>query len=197
MNYNERLNKFLEEGETVRWSGKPQPYGLFDETHKTSTVISLCWALLWGAILVGGYYWVSVSQGQEIKKGIMLFCAAIPIMLAWGPITDKNNVKKLLFAVTDKKVMVVPSETETACIMRIADIDELRLEKTANGNCHVRLGSPVFKASARKLPVLAFRGEFDIEDNKKAYKGLVFYNVSAEDGNAICDFLKTLVKPGK
>ena len=197
MRDNEIFNKFLEEGETVRWSAAPQPYGLFDETHKTSTLISLCWALAWGIFLVGGYYWLSVSQGQEIRKGIMAFCAVIPLMLAWGPVTDKNNVKKLRYAVTDKKIIVVYSDTDKAFTMNTADVDELRFEKTVNGNCHLRLGSPVFKVSARKLTGLAFRGEFDTEGNDKIYKGLVFYNLSAEDGNAIHTLLKPLIGGGK
>ena len=192
--YNEKLNKFIEEGEVVRWSGASQPYSLFDKAHKTSTIISLCWALVWGIILVGGYYALSVSHGQEIKKGVMLICAAIPLMLASSPLSDKNNVKKLLYAVTDKKAIIVAEEGNKACTMRIADIDGLRVDKTDNGNCHVRVGSPVFKASARKLPGLAFRGEFDAKDNEKIYTGLVFYNLSAEDGEMIRNLLKPPVE---
>ena len=190
----ESLDKFLEDGEIVQWSATPQPYRLFDETHKTSTIISLCWALAWGIILIGGYYYTCASQGHEIKTGVMVFCSAIPVMLAWSPAADRNNVKKLTYAITDKKAIVISSEAEKACTMNIADIDGLRVEKTDNGNCHVRVGSPVFKASARKLPGLAFRGEFDNIDSNKIYKGLVFYNVSAEDGNAIRDLLKPLIE---
>ena len=195
MHYNEKLNKFLEEGEIIRWSGAPKPYALFDETHKTSTIISLCWALLWGIILIGGYYALTVSHGQEIKKGVMAICAAITLMILWSPIADKNNIKKLLYAVTDKKAVIVSKEDDRACTMRIADIDELRADKTGNGNCHVRAGSSVFKASARKLIGLACRGEFDMDNNEKIFKGLVFYNVSAEDGATICKLLKPVVEP--
>ena len=199
MQNDERLSKskLLEEGEVVRWSSAPQPYGLFDETHKTSTVISLCWALAWGIILIGGYYYTCVSQNQEIKKGVMIFCAAIPAMIAWSPVADRNNIKKLLYAITDKKVIVISSEADKACTMSIDDIDRVRVEKTVNGNCHVRVASPVFKTSARKLPGLAFRGEFDNINNNKIYKGLVFYNVSAEDGNTIRGLLKPLVEAGQ
>ena len=197
MQNNEKLSKLLEEGEAVRWSGTPQPYGLFDETHKTSTMISLFWALFWGIILVGGYYASTVKSGQEIQKGVMFFCAIIPIAVAWSPIGDKNYIKKLLYAVTDKKVIVVSPETSNSFIMNIAGIDGVRVEKTKNGNCHIKVGSPVFKASAKKLLGLAIRGETDNEGNDKICKGLVFYNVSAEDGNAICGLLKPIVEVGQ
>ena len=190
MQNNETLNKCLEEGEVIRWSGAPQPYKLFDETHKTSTLIYLCWALAWGILLVGGYYWLSASQGQEIKKGVMFFCAIIPVMVAWGPLTDRKNVKKLSYAVTDKRAIVVYSESSTPYSMRIADIDKVQAEKTANGNSHIRVGSPVFKVAARKLPSLAFRGDFDTKGSDKIFTGLVFYNVTAEDEKAVCNLLK-------
>ena len=185
MQNDEKLSKLLEKGGVVRWSGTPQPYGLFDETHKTSTMISLFWALLWGIILVGGYYASAVKTGQEIQKGIMAFCAVIPIAVAWGPIRDKSNIKKMLYALTDKRAIVISSDENNSLTMNITDIDGVRVEKTNNGNCHIRLGSPVFKASARKLLGLAYRGEFETEDNNKIYKGLVFYNVSAKDGDMI------------
>ena len=188
---NEKLNKLLEDGEAILWSGAPQTYGIFDETHKNSTIISLCWALVWGIILVGGYLTLSVSHGQEIKKGVLAVCSVIPLLVAWGPMANKNNIKKLLYAVTNKKAIVVSQEDGKPLTMRIADIDGLRIEKTNNGNCHVKLGSPVFKASPRKLPGLAIHGEFDVKDNNdKIYTGLVFYNVSAEDGKAIRDLEK-------
>ena len=194
MHINEKLDKCLEEGEVIQWSGAPQPYKLFDETHKTLTLISLSWALAWGIILIGGYCALSVSKGQEIKTGVMVICAAVPLMLAWGPIIDRNKVKKLLYAVTNKNAIIVSEEDDKSRTMYIGDIDGLRVDKTNNGNCHIRVGSSVFKASVRKLPSLAFLGEFDTIDNDKIYKGLVFYNVSAEDGKAICDLLKPPVK---
>ena len=197
MQDNGTLSKFLKEGEAIQWSGTPQPYGIFDAAHKASTMISLCWALVWGIILVGGYYASTVKSGQEIKTGIMIVCALVPVAVAWSPIRDKNNILKQQYALTDKKAIVVSSEAGTPLTMNIADIDRVRVEKTGSGNCHVRLGSPVFQASARKLLGLACRGEFDSKDNNKIYKGLVFYNVSAEDGNVIRGLLEPLVETGR
>ena len=81
MSTNTNLNDVLEQGETIQWSGTPQPYSLFGETHKKSTITSLCWALAWGIFLMGGYYALTVSQGTEIQKGVMFFCAVVPLFI--------------------------------------------------------------------------------------------------------------------
>ncbi len=190
MGTNEKLNKALEEGEVIRWSGITQPYSLFDEGRKTGTIISLCWALGWAIVSIGGYYLATRSNGAEISTGVILFCIGISLIIVWMPISDKSKVKKLSYAVTDKKVIIVSKENDTPLTMPLADIDDIRIEKGDNGNCHVRVGSPVFKMSQRKLPVLAYRGEYVDEDGKKIYKGLGFFNVTAEDGKAISKLLK-------
>jgi hypothetical protein len=193
MTNTDNLKKFLEEGESVRWSGSPQPYGLFDEAHKTSTIVSLCWALLWGVILIGGYYGLSSSRGLEIKTPVMVICAAVPLLLAWSPVGDKNNIKKLLYVVTDKKVIVSPSEGTKELVLPITDINAMRIDKAGEDNCHIRFGSSTFRASAKKLLSLAIRGEFELKKDTKFYTGLVFYNINASDGEAICDYLKPYV----
>ncbi|MDR1379151.1 MAG: hypothetical protein LBJ36_08885 [Synergistaceae bacterium] len=217
---NDNLKKLLEEGEEIRWSGSPQPYGLFDETHKILTLLSLFWAVTWGVILIGGYYAFAVSRALEIKTSVMIFCAAVPLLLAWSPWRDKNSIKKLQYAITDKKVVVFSSEGIKECVLPITNIDAMRIErieriqqtqriekneknekngknekneKASNGTCHIRFGSSTFKASAKKLLTLATRGEYEIASDTKNYTGLVFYNVSASDGDEICDFLKPYV----
>jgi len=193
MHDNEKLNKVLEEGESVRWCGIPQPYDLFDETHKTSTLISLCLPLVCGIIFIGGYYAFNVSRGYETQNGVMIVIAAVCVMIAWGSIGDITKVKNLLYAVTDRRVVIISGSGDKACSMRIADIDGVRIEHTAKGNCHIRVGSSVFAASARKLPHLACHGKFDIKGDNKIYNGLVMYNVSAEDENVLRGLLEPAV----
>jgi hypothetical protein len=187
---NDNFEKWLEEGENIHWSGSPQPYGLFDEVHKTSTLVALCWAVVWGAILVGGYYALSVSRDLEIKTSVMVICAAVPLLIAWSPVGDKSNIKKLRYAVTDKKMIVISSEGGKECILPIMDLDAIRIEKAGDGTCHLRFGSSIFNVPARKLPSLAIRGEYEVSNNTRRYTGLVFYNVKTGDGETICDFLK-------
>jgi len=192
MSDNSKLNTVLEEGETLLWSGVPQPYSLFDESHKKSTMITLGWALAWGILLVGGYYTLTATKDVEMRTGVMLFCMAVPLFIIGMAVTDKNKVQKLLYAVTDKRAIVL---SDKPIAMRIADIDAIRVDEADNGNCHIRVGSPACKASARKLPIMAFRGEFSGQDNNKVHSGMAFFNVSAEDEKTIRDLLKPGAAP--
>ena len=189
MSENTNLHKVLEQGETIRWSGTPQPYSLFDESRKNSTIFTLSLALVVGIFLVGGYYGLSATRDMEIKSGVMIFLIFVPLFIIWMPLADKGKVKKLLYAVTDKRAIVVSGSDSKPITMPLSAVDDIRIDNADNSNCHVRVGSAVFKASTKKLPVLAFRGENDSEDNQ-TYKGLVFFNVRAEDGKAIHNLLK-------
>lgn len=186
MTSNEMLNTVLEDGETVQWSGAPQPYSLFDPSRKGSTYTTLCLAVAWGVLSVGGYY----ASGVEVKTGLVVFLLAVSGLIIWIPISDKSKVKKLLYAITDKKAIVASQENKDPIILPIADIDDVRVDTADNGNCHVRLGTPVFKVSSRKLPVLAYRGEYDDIDGNKKYKGVVLFNIKAEDGKLIKNLLR-------
>lgn len=72
----------------------------------------------------------------------------------------------------------------------IADIDAVRTDDADDGNCHIRVGSPTFSTSSRKLPALACRGESSDQDKEKT-TGLVFFNVSGKDAKIIRDLLQT------
>jgi hypothetical protein len=195
MSVSKDVEKWLDEGEVVEWSGPPQPYRLLDEGHKTGTLISWFWALAWGAFLIGGYYSLCVSRDLEIKTSAMVICAVIPLFIFWSPVGDKNRIKKLRYALTNKKVLIVTEDAASSdkpCVLPLTAIEAARVEKTDEGTCSLRLGSSTFKTSARKLPSLAIRGNFELSDgNEKTYNGLVFYNIRDEDGDAVCELLKS------
>ncbi len=190
MAINEKLNSILEDGEHILWSGVPQPYSLFDPSRKSGTMLSLCLAAGWAILSIGGYYALTLSQGGQLSIGVILFLLCFSLMILWMPISDKTRVKKLSYAVTDKKIIVVSTENTDPVVMRIKDIDGVRIDQADNGNCHVRAGKAAFKASPRKLPVIAHRGEYTDENGVKVYKGIVFFNVTAEDGKTISNLLK-------
>lgn len=187
---NEKFKSVLENGEVIKWSGVPQPYSLFDESRKKSTIFSISCAAVWAILTMGGYYAVTASSGGEIKLGVMIFLLATALLVVWMPISDKGKIKKLLYAVTDKRVLVVSKENSNQIAMPIAKIDAVRVDKADNGNCHVMVGSPVFKASPRKLPGLAYLGKYTGESDNKTYTGVVLFNVSDADGKAISKLLE-------
>ncbi|MDL2285457.1 hypothetical protein LJB93_01785 [Desulfovibrio sp. OttesenSCG-928-F07] len=187
MSDNKRLNSALEQGEVVMWSGAAQPYSLFGNSYKKSTMITLCWALAMAIILVGGYCAVAISRNVELKTGVLLFCAAIPVFIVWRDISDKNKVKKLLYAVTNKRAIIIYKKTISIPLVRI---DAVGIDQADDGNCHIKVGSSTLKASPRKLPFLAYNGDFKGQETEEFCTGLVFFNVTAEAGKTIQKLLK-------
>ncbi|MDL2272617.1 hypothetical protein LJC23_06260 [Desulfovibrio sp. OttesenSCG-928-I05] len=186
MSDNTRLNSILEPGERIVWSGVPQAYSLFGASHKKSTMITLCWALGWAILLVGGYYALATAKNVEIKTGVMAFFIAVPVLVVGMAIADKGKVAKLLYAVTDKRAIIL---SEAPISMTIADIDAIRIDPADDDNSHIRVGSTTFTTSAKKLPFLAYRGE-KMPDSDKTYRGMVFFNVNAKDAKTLRDLLQ-------
>jgi hypothetical protein len=195
MSVSKDVEKWLEEGEALQWSGSPQPYSLLDKGHKTATFISWFWAAVWGVLLIGGYYALSISRGLEVKTSALVICAVVPLFIFWSPVGDKNRIKKLRYAITNKKVLVATegsAGSEKPCVLPLAAIGAVRVEKADEETCNLRLGPSTFKAPARKLPPLAIRGNFETSSSsEKIYNGLVLYNISDGDGETVCDLLKS------
>ncbi|MCC8190266.1 MAG: hypothetical protein LIP77_06455 [Planctomycetes bacterium] len=186
----EKLQSILENGETIRWSGNPKPYSLFDESRKRSTIITISVAVATAVILAGGYYAMTVSSGTEMKSGFLLFLLTIGLLIVWGPIADRIKVKKLSYVITDRNVISLSTDNDAPVVLPLADVDAVRVDQGDNGNCHVRLGTAVFRASPKRLPVLAYRGEYDDLDGGKKYKGLVLFNIDAEEGKTVDALLR-------
>ncbi len=125
----EKLNAILEKGETVQWSGTPQPYSLFDESRKKSTYYTLCWALDWAIVTIGAYYALVIApSGSEVQKGVVGFLLIISLFIVWMPISDKSKVKKLTYAITNHRVIIIPHESTSLLTMRFAQIDAIRID---------------------------------------------------------------------
>lgn len=197
MNDNEKLNSALEQGETIKWSGVPQAYSLFDESRKKSTIFTVCCAAAWAVLSIGGYYAAVASSNADIKTGVIVFLLATACLIVWMPISDKGKVKKLTYAVTDKRVLIVSKEDRNPIAMPFSDIDAIRVDKADNGSCNVRVGSSTFKTSLRKLPSLAYLGRFTLENDNKSYTGLALFNVKDEDGKKISNLLEPAIASAK
>jgi hypothetical protein len=186
------LREVLEKDETVRWSGPTQPYGIFDEAHKRSTLVSIAWGLAVGIILTGGYLWLCASRNIEVKNVVLIFTLGFALLIVWGPISNKKRLAGMRYALTDKRVIAFATGIGKALVMSLSALDAVRIVQAAPGTCHILLGSPVAKASGKKLLALTMYGrDAEGEDKVKVSKGMVFYNLSAEDGNT----LRVLLQP--
>jgi hypothetical protein len=189
---NDRLREILEKDETIRWSGAAQPYEIFDEAHKSSTLSSIAWGVAVGVILIGGYLWLCASRNIEVKNVIIFFALGFALLILWSPISNKKHLARMRYAVTDQRVIALSSGIGKAFAMPLPALDAVRILQAGPGTCHILFGSSVGKVSGKKLLSLTMHGrDVEGEDKVKISKGMVFYNISAEAGNA----LRVLLQP--
>ncbi|MDR2113554.1 MAG: hypothetical protein LBQ62_10760 [Candidatus Accumulibacter sp.] len=188
----DRLREILEKDETIRWSGSAQPYGIFDEAHKSSTLVSMGWGLAVGIFLVGGYLWLCISRDIEVKNVIIIFALGFALLILWSPISNKKRLAGIKYAVTDKRVIALSTGIGKAFAMSLSSLDGVRIVPAGPGTCHILFGSSVAKASGKKLLSLTMHGQdAEGEDKVKISRGMVFYNISTEAGN----ILRALLQP--
>ena len=134
------------------------------------------------------------SRNIELKAMIIVICAAIPLAMAWSPAADQKNIKKLRYAITDRRAITASTDGDKAHSMAISDIDAARLERAGIGTCHLRLGSSTLNMPLKKLPSAAVNGRYDTSNTAKNCTGLVFYNISKSEGEEMYNMLKSEVK---
>jgi hypothetical protein len=188
----DRLKEVLEKDETVRWSGTAQPYGIFDEAHKSSTLASVAWGVAVGVILIGGYLWLCASRNIEVKNVIIVFSLGFALLILWSPISSKKHLTRMKYAITNKRVIAFSTGIGKMFAMPLPAIDAARIVQAGPGTCHILFGSSVAKASGKKLLALTMHGQdVEGEDKVKVAKGMVFYNISTDAGN----ILRALLQP--
>ncbi|MDR0577343.1 MAG: hypothetical protein LBI87_07370 [Candidatus Accumulibacter sp.] len=176
----DKLREILEKGETIRWNSSTQAYGLFDEAHKKSTSMSMAVGLAVGIFLTGGYLWLCLSRNIELKNVIIFLCLGISLLVIWSPISTRKHLSSMRYAITDKRVIALSTETDKAITMPLSALDAMRVVQAGPETCHILLGSSISGASGKKLTALAMHGQdAEGEDKVKTSKGVVFYNISA------------------
>jgi hypothetical protein len=190
----DRLQEFLEKDETVQWSGSTQPYEIFDEAHKSVTLVSVILGLAVGIFIIAGYLWLCASREIEVKPVIIVFALGFALLILWGPIANRRHLIRMKYAITDKRVIAFSTGTGKAFAMPLSALDAVRVAYASPGTCHVLFGSSVAKASGKKLVSLTMHGrDTEGEDKVRVSKGMVFYNISAEAGMTLSALLSPSV----
>ena len=193
-NDGDKLREFLEKDEAIRWSGSAQPYGIFDEAHKKSTLASIIWGLGVGILLTGGYLWLCASRDLEVKNVVIFFTLGFSLLILWGPVSNKKRIAQMRYAITNQRVIALSTGIGKAFAMSLPALDAVRIVQAGPETCHVLFGSSVANVSGKKLLALSMHGQDpEGEDKVKTSKGIVFYNISAEAGNMLRALLQASV----
>jgi hypothetical protein len=187
MNVEEVLKSVLAKDEIVKWSTAPKPYSVLNEENKKSTmrfwIVAAVLLLVLNITYIAFCVW---DEAVEFMPAILVITVGVPAFLFANPIRDKLHIAKQTVAITDKRVLVFHSSNKDQSIA-IEKIDAVRVEQSTDaGFCHVRIGSSVTDAPAKKLRHFAIMGKRD-NDNKCI--GLVFYHIDESEGRHAHDLL--------
>lgn len=170
------LNEILWDGEELRWSGRPTPFVLLDETFRSDILFTwgLSFLILFVTVILMGF---AVMAGTH-KVGDVLILGAIalylPAILSIRPLLDKKALEnETLYAITNRRVISIVNN-DPMYIMLDKGVKAFVEQKKYNiGNLSFgdAVGRPPKKS--RALAVVGLR-----EPGKQnAMNGLLFYNV--------------------
>ena len=186
----------LLEDEKVVWKGSPAPYKLLDEDNKKGTLVFWIIAIAIAGGLSALYTVYIITSGgglTEIKPIVFVFTIGFPLIVFVDPIRDKSHIGKQLFAITDRRVLIVHKNTNNenkALVYWFSDMDSVRIDTVCEGFSRIRFCSATFEAQNLKLRRAAIMGAFD-KNEKLA--GLVFYKIADSELGIISSALSDKV----
>lgn len=185
------LNESLEEGETVKWQGKPAPSKLLGPDNKKTTLKMWIIAIVIAAVLSGLYTIYALGENAtSFQPFIYVLTIGFPMIIFIDPIRDIRHINAQFFVVTDKRIFIFHKSTQTenrALVLSFDEIDTARIEGLEPGFARIRFGSGSFESKGVKLFRNTTQGLKDKEDK---LTGLVFYRLSGGDCNDVCPLLK-------
>jgi hypothetical protein len=187
MKAEELLKDILAKDETVKWSATPKPYSVLNEENKKSTIFAWIVAVAVLLVLNIAYFALcAADESVEFMPGVLILTIGMPLFMFINPIRDKAHITKQLMAITDKRALVFHNSNKGQSVA-LEEIDAVHVEPSTDaGCCHVRIGSAVINAPAKKLRHFAIMGKRD--DDEKCV-GLVFYHLDESDGKRAYDML--------
>lgn len=106
------IKSLLKDDEKLLWCGKPEPFVTSDAEYKGKTKSSLIfWAIICG-IIEACYLSIAATAGKSVNilivLAIILFCG----MFVFIRISEAGRVRKLIYALTDKNIILKGKTTK-------------------------------------------------------------------------------------
>ena len=176
-----RLQAALQEGEQVKWSGRPAQFRLMHSTYRSAVVLT--WLMSACVVLLVGYFLAPYYLNHPLT-GDMLLAALVmifmPTMLSVRPLLDKRTLEKeTVYAVTDRRVIAVVKDDVMA--MPLEDLKAVA--KDWDGTCANLYFGKAAEVPVYKSRVYAMSGVREYTDE---LNGLIFYHVEEPEALVRC-----------
>lgn len=173
--HTKRFAGFLQEGETIEWVSKAEPFVLLDQTNKQSLMIRWLISAVIAVLLVAGYLAMVGQNDVSASWVVIAVLLGGPIFAAVRPLTDARALKKnVVFAITDRRAITSKGGSDFFAI-NLDEVTAIRFVEKAGGVGDVLFGDAT-KMKDRKLRLLSLVPQVFKEENNPL-TGLVFYNV--------------------
>lgn len=171
-----RLKEVLWEGEKVRWSGRPKPFALMDQTVKSSILltwaISACVLIALVVLLVP-----ALASGTRTVSDVIILSVItlfLPAILSARPFVDKKCLEeKTFYAITNFRIIAIVKDE--VMYLPMGKGMKVAVEQQEDGCGNLRFGEMVGKPAkkSRAHAVLGLRAD----GCKSDMLGLLFYHV--------------------
>ena len=175
-----RLKEALWEGEEVRWSGRPKPFELMENTFKSSILAT--WIVSAFVLACVLFFLIPslLSGSRTIGDAVILAVITLflPGILSARPLMDKKCLEeKTLYAITNFRIIAIVKDE--VMYLPIGKGMKVAVENQADGCGNLRFGEVVGKPAKkdRAYAVLGLRSD----DNNSDMEGLLFYHVDQPD----------------
>ena len=151
----DKLQKILNENEKVLWSGTPEAFDTLDNTYRTPYLLKTVIAALIAIVVSVFYVNYAANNGIPVKIGVIIFLAALAVMIAWPDLSDAKKLKtNVLYALTDSRMIVI-SGIEVAEV-EYDKVDAFTFAEDADGHTSLLCGAEAMeeKPSSRRFSTL-------------------------------------------
>lgn len=170
---NERLAALLEKDEELRFFTRPEEFDLLDSTNKKPIVTKVAIAFFLTLAIILLYIGTAAKSGG-IKWGLVVFLAAIGVLVMANDFTTARKLRKIAYALTSKRLIVLE---EAEKVLPLSEIKKFEFRKDADGHTSLLIGDRGLKTKEKKFRALAVGPVGKTEDEKEIDR-FGFYAIS-------------------
>ena len=174
----ETLKSQLASGETLLWSGRPEGFEAMDAEYKPGYIRRCIITIVCSIALAVFYAVYAISSAVGIKWGIFVIIAVVAAYILSSPFSDAKKLKKsYLYAVSDKRVMIMTDKVKSAEFSQLSNVS---VRRDAAGKVSFLFGEAAKTQKASEFRTLAVT--CINKDGDDFAKNIVFYGVKDHEG---------------
>ncbi|MBE6989832.1 MAG: hypothetical protein E7426_03690 [Ruminococcaceae bacterium] len=187
----EALKRILDEGETVQWAGRAEPFQTMDKTTRPIFVCGVVTALAIFIAVTAVYRFIIARTGAPFQWVLALALLLVLLVKPMYILLDAGKVRKMHYVATDRRLMVVSGgEGRWVDYKRI---DRAAFKGDDDGHISLLCGDRALRAKAGKRREIAAIGMVggDRSGEDHPIESFGFYGLDQESAAALRSVLES------